>query len=116
MRSVDAFILPSFSEGLPMSVLEAWAYELPVVMTPFCNLPEGFDAGAAILIQPDRSSIREGLLSLFEYSDVDLKTMGQKGRSLVASKFTWPTIAADMKSVYAWCLGGGDKPACMMEE
>ena len=35
-------ILPSFSEGLPMAVLEAWAYGLPVLMTDHCNLPEGF--------------------------------------------------------------------------
>jgi poly(glycerol-phosphate) alpha-glucosyltransferase len=47
LRSADAFILPSFSEGLPMSVLEAWAHGLPVVMTPECNLPEGFAADAS---------------------------------------------------------------------
>ena len=28
-----------------MSILEAWAYELPVVMTDYCNLPEGFRCG-----------------------------------------------------------------------
>ena len=50
LRSADAFILPSLSEGLPMSVLEAWAYELPVLMTEECNLPEGFAAGAAIKV------------------------------------------------------------------
>src|SRR5207245_2579441 len=33
-RACDAFILPSFSEGLPMTVLEAWAYAKPVLMTP----------------------------------------------------------------------------------
>jgi glycosyltransferase involved in cell wall biosynthesis len=50
LRRADAFILPSFSEGLPMSVLEAWSYRLPVLMTEHCNLPEGFAADAAIRI------------------------------------------------------------------
>lgn len=39
LANADAFILPSFSEGLPMAVLEAWAHRLPVLMTPECNLP-----------------------------------------------------------------------------
>ena len=44
----DAFVLPSFSEGMPIAVLEAWSYGLPVLMTEACNLPEGFAAGAAL--------------------------------------------------------------------
>ena len=32
-RCADAFILPSHSEGLPIAVLEAWSYGLPVFMT-----------------------------------------------------------------------------------
>ena len=28
----DAFILPSFSEGVPMAVLHAWAFGKPVIM------------------------------------------------------------------------------------
>src|SRR4051812_15779821 len=49
-RACDAFVLPSLSEGLPMTVLEAWAYARPVLMTPDCNLPEGLAAEAAIEI------------------------------------------------------------------
>ena len=51
-RACDAFILPSLSEGLPMTVLEAWSYAKPVLMTAECNLPEGFAAGAAVRIGP----------------------------------------------------------------
>ncbi len=67
LRSCDAFILPSFSEGLPMVVLEAWAYGKPVLMTPECNLPEGFAANAAIRIETNPESIARGLSILANY-------------------------------------------------
>jgi poly(glycerol-phosphate) alpha-glucosyltransferase len=114
LRTADAFVLPSFSEGLPMSVLEAWSYQLPVVMTPECNLPEGFAADAAIRIETGAESIAQGLDTLFSMSASDLQAMGAKGRALVEERFTWKTIAAQMREVYDWMLGGGAKPGSMM--
>jgi poly(glycerol-phosphate) alpha-glucosyltransferase len=114
LRSADAFVLPSFSEGLPMSVLEAWSYQLPVVMTPECNLPEGFDADAAIRVETGVESIAEGLDSLFSMSDADLKEMGARGKELVRQKFTWQTVAEEMKQVYDWMLGGGTRPGSVI--
>lgn len=114
LRSADAFVLPSFSEGLPMSVLEAWSYQLPVVMTPECNLPEGFDADAAIRVETGVESIAEGLDSLFSMSDADLKEMGARGKELVRQKFTWQTVAEEMKQVYYWMLGGGTRPGSVI--
>jgi poly(glycerol-phosphate) alpha-glucosyltransferase len=65
-RACDAFILPSLSEGLPMTVLEAWAYSKPVLMTPECNLPEGFEANAALRIGKAPEEIAAGLKVLRE--------------------------------------------------
>lgn len=110
LRSVDAFVLPSFSEGLPMSVLEAWSYRLPVLMTDYCNISAGFSEEAALRINTDTESISKGLISLFEASPSDLQTMGNNGYQLVATSFTWPMVAAQMKEVYEWVLGGGDPP------
>ena len=111
-RHSDACILPSFTEGLPMSVLEAWSYAKPVLMTPQCNLPEGFAAGAAIRIVQDTHnaetgvrSIAAGLQELFDAPNSLLRTLGDNGRQLVVEKFTWPEIARQMKSVYDWVLG-----------
>jgi poly(glycerol-phosphate) alpha-glucosyltransferase len=110
----DAFILPSVSEGLPMAVLEAWARAKPVLITPQCNLPEGFATHAAIRIGPTESGIAGGLEDLFRMPDSSLTGMGSRGRALVASRFTWAKVAADMKSVYSWMLGVGPKPACVI--
>ena len=51
-RNSEAFVLPSFSEGLPMAVLEAWSHGKPVLMSSGCNLPQGFSANAALRIEP----------------------------------------------------------------
>jgi len=109
-RACDAFILPSFSEGLPMSVLEAWAHATPVLMTPECNLPEGFAAEAALQIGTSPEEIAAGLKQLLEMSDDDRRAIGDRGRTLVATKFSWPRIGEQMRSVYEWVLGGGATP------
>lgn len=99
-----------------MAVLEAWAYAKPVLMTPECNLPEGFTANAAIQIEANPDSIARGLEDLFRVPSSALRVLGDNGRSLVATRFTWPKIAQDMKSVYDWVLGGGQKPVCVLTD
>jgi glycosyltransferase involved in cell wall biosynthesis len=105
-KKASAFILPSLSEGLPMTILEAWAWGLPVLMTSECNLPDGFEAGAAIKIEPDADSIAAGLLRLFSMNDGELAAIGKRGRHLVECCFQWPSIAQKVESVYSWILGG----------
>jgi len=109
-RACDAFVLPSLSEGLPMTVLEAWAYAKPVLMTPECNLPEGFAAEAAQRMGTTASEIATGLRQLVEMTEGERKEMGIRGRTLVAAKFSWPRIGQRMLAVYEWVLGGGTPP------
>ena len=106
----DAFILPSFSEGLPVAVLEAWARARPVVMTRFCYLPEGFASRAALEIEPESASVQEGLASLFAMSSTDRTAMGANGRALVEQRFSEEVVGRMMADVYAWALGGGAAP------
>jgi poly(glycerol-phosphate) alpha-glucosyltransferase len=110
----DAFILPSFSEGLPMVLLEAWSHGTPLLMTPQCNLPEGFASDSALRITTDTAGIKQGLQILFEMSDAEAMAMGQRGFKLVSERFTWPEIARQMRSVYEWVLGAGSKPECLI--
>ena len=110
----DAFILPSYSEGFPMAVLEAWSYRLPVLKTPPCNIPEGFEREAAYRIDPNVDSIVSGLDALLTKPPDIRKAMGQRGRELVEDQFTWKQVAQSMKSVYQWMLGKARAPDCVV--
>ncbi len=111
LRDADAFILPSYSEGLPMSVLEAWAYRLPVLMTRQCNLPEGFAHGAAIEIETEPGALSSTLEQTL--CDADLAPLGEAGRRLVEERFSWPRVAREHLAVYRWMISGGEAPACV---
>jgi len=115
LRHASAFVLPSYSEGLPMSVLEAWAYKLPVLMTDGCHLPEGFAAGAAARITTDPADLATRLEMMLSASSAEaLAEMGQRGRRLVEADFGWPEIARRHAEVYRWMIGGGSEPpACV---
>ena len=110
-RCADAFILPSFSEGLPMAVLEAWSYRLPVIMTTACNIPEGFERKAALPIEPDPASILSALELLFNATDDERRAIGANGYQLVKDKFIWTSIVKQMHEVYCWMLTGGKMPS-----
>lgn len=110
----DAFILPSHSEGLPMAVLEAWSYRLPVLMTSACNLPVGFEEGAAVEMRPAPASIADGVHTLFEQSEAERRNMGRQGRALVERQFTWEQVARQMTEVYRWVMGKGKPPSTVV--
>ncbi len=109
----QCFILPSYSEGLPMTVLEAWASSLPVIMTEMCNLPQGFAASAAIKVDPQPESIAKGLSDFLDFSEDRRREMGVNGRRLVEREFTWDAVSDQLYAVYQWVLGLGPMPECV---
>lgn len=106
-----AFVLPSFSEGLPMAVLEAFAHGRAVFMTEACNLPEAFAAGAAIRISTEPEALARQLAD--GLARPDLAMVGARGRALVRSHYSWAAIAQAHIGVYRWMRDGGAAPACV---
>ena len=106
LRHAEAFILPSHSEGLPMSVLEAWSYGLPVLMTEACNLPEGFAESAAFRIGTAPERLASELAQTLRRAPEALATVGRAGSRLVAERFSWDDIARRHAEVYTWMAAG----------
>lgn len=113
--NANAYILPSHGEGLPMTILEAWSWKLPVLMTPQCNIPEGFQYNAAIRIEDNVLSIKKGIQSLFQMDEETRIKIGENGYQLVKEKFTWDVSAKKMLQVYNWLINHTEKPNFVYE-
>ncbi len=109
-RQADAFILPSYSEGMPMAVLEAWSYQLPVLITSACNLEIGYQREAAIKIQPEVNSLKNSLADLFSLESKKIAQIGYNGRKLVEENFSWIKASEQLEAVYQWITGKKTKP------
>jgi glycosyltransferase involved in cell wall biosynthesis len=113
-QNANAFVLPSLSEGQPLVVLEAWSHARPVLMTSECNLPEGFEKGAAIRMNTTTEGAAEGLGRLFALDESAIQEMGRRGRDLVMANFSWSRSASQMFAVYNWLVGRSAVPDCVV--
>lgn len=88
LAAADIVCLPSLKEGLPISIMEAQAYALPIVAARTAGIPEVVHEGeTGFLCEPgDMSSLRAALERAAENPD-KLRQIGKNGRELIASHF-----------------------------
>jgi glycosyltransferase involved in cell wall biosynthesis len=98
LKEADLFILPSYSEGLPVAVLEAMACHLPVVATHEANIPELETEGGGWLCETNIDSVHQKLSQALECSEAEQKSRGLAARALVERRYTWPGISAVIES------------------
>lgn len=98
-RSADLFVLPSLSEGLPTSILEAMYFGLPVVSTNIPGIRDHF-SDFALLVPPRDEHTLADAIHTFLNNDVMAKDFARKGKELVASRYTWDQLAREYESLY----------------
>ena len=99
----DVFALPAVGEGLSIAALEAMAAEMPVILSPGCNMNEVEAAGAGYVAAASADAFAAKLRLLLADSDRRAR-MGKAARQLIAQKYTWDTIVIQLESVYSGLL------------
>lgn len=100
----DIFVLPSYNEGMPMSVLEAMAYGIPVIATTVGGIPEIINNGVnGFLIHiGDIIALADKLEILLLNKDF-AKQIGQAGRQTVQQKFDLNKSIEKLIKIYLSC-------------
>jgi len=106
LAMASVFALPSFSEGFSVAVLEALGMGLPVIVTGTCNIPEVAENRCGWVIEPEQSAVEIAIEESLRLSAFERHLMGERGKALVSSRFTWPVVGKQMAEVYRWVLGG----------
>jgi glycosyltransferase involved in cell wall biosynthesis len=102
LPNLDVFVQPSFTEGLPVAVLEAAAAGLPVVATAVGGTPEVVaDGQTGFLVPPGRPAALTAKLETL-LGDAELRTrMGKHGRRLVEAGFTFAAQSVQYQRLFA---------------
>ncbi|HKX16592.1 MAG TPA: glycosyltransferase family 4 protein [bacterium] len=106
-RSASVFVLPSVEEGMALSVLEALASGLPVIVTPNTGAGDLITHGREGLIIPpgDAPALAEALLSLYE-DEPRRRAMGLAAAE-TARGWTWDAYGDRAAAAYARLIGAG---------
>jgi glycosyltransferase involved in cell wall biosynthesis len=107
LESSDLYVLPSRNENLPMSVIEAMSYGVPVISTRVGGIPELVRDGVeGVLVDAgDREALTAALVRLG--SDAALRArMGVNARQRVKSHYSAEVVLPRLYAVYEDVLAG----------
>ena len=99
LRHASAFILPSFSEGFSMAVLEALGAGCPVIISEQCNMPEVREFDAGWIIEPEIENTTAAIRELLSDENAASRRAAN-GMNLVREKFSWTSIAQRSMEVF----------------
>jgi glycosyltransferase involved in cell wall biosynthesis len=107
LAQADCYVQPSViqpngkMEGIPVALMEAMAYGLPVIATKISGIPELVQPGKSGTLVPERSAVdlAEAITQVFNHPET-AKPMAAAGRQLVLSEFNLNTTCAELSNLF----------------
>jgi glycosyltransferase involved in cell wall biosynthesis len=99
---VRVVVLPSVDlghglhEGIPVGLMEAMSYGIPVISTRTGGIPELLDGGAGVLVPPCDGVALAGAIEEVLTDDVRWQVLSQAGRTRVEAEFNVDLVASSL--------------------
>jgi L-malate glycosyltransferase len=101
LAASDLFLLPSLTEGLPLSVLEAMSHGLPIIATRVGGIPELVTENThGLLIKPEDSVALANAIASLTASKEQRQAFGAAARLRVETEFTFSAMADEYTALY----------------
>jgi glycosyltransferase involved in cell wall biosynthesis len=97
---VDIFIHPSFSEGMPMVVIEALYFSKPVIATNVGSVKEMLDENCGFIIEINNSNVLAEKINYFIDNPETIEKMSIHSRKIFEEKFSQNTILSKIECTY----------------
>jgi O-antigen/teichoic acid export membrane protein/glycosyltransferase involved in cell wall biosynthesis len=109
-KRADIFVLPTYAEGTPISMLEAMAAGLPVVSTPIGGIPDVVEDGVEgyIVDAGDIETLADRLVRLINDPE-RRRRMGKSARDKVRP-FNWDVVLPQLESEIHQTMAGNTAP------
>jgi glycosyltransferase involved in cell wall biosynthesis len=105
LNRCTVFVLPSLSEGVPSSVLEAMACEKPVVVTSGIGLEEVVGDTGLYVPSSSPRALADAIMRILR--DAGLGTeLGRRGRRRVVNDYDWHIIISRINELFERAIGG----------
>ncbi len=104
LRESDVFVLPSYNEGLPVSILEAMSWGLPVVATHVGGIPDLVRDGVDGLLRQagDVDGLADAISTLAGSAELR-QGMGRSGRARVIERYSDQVVLPMIDRLYDEC-------------
>jgi glycosyltransferase involved in cell wall biosynthesis len=97
----DIFVFPTYSEAMPMVILEALAAGLPIITTPVGAIPDIIKDGInGFLIEPNSPKLLAEKILLLLYNEERRKRIGEVNIQLAREKYDFRVILNKLEQLY----------------
>ena len=110
MHDLDVFIMPSFTEGTPNSIVEAMANGKPIIASAVGGIPDMIDSESGILVPPgDARALAEAMILLAQNPQLRTR-MGRAAQDRYRKLFSPKAVVPLMLETYARIAMGNKVP------
>lgn len=99
-KLAEICILPSLSEGLPTTILEAMYFETPVVATDIPGIRSHFKDVALLIPPKNEYELSKSIIRLLSDKELAL-SLRKKGKNLVVTDYTWEKVSKSYLEIYS---------------